>query len=286
MLLQPSVSVQSQVINGLHKIIDAIVNWAIPLAAIGSVSMALLQTIKNQTPIRNWYQRFRVRKWLRASIRGDFSESTLTRFLNGVKIQFSGEKKAREHERSLVNEVERNLISLATSGDKDAFYDLPIESLCDQIRKIVSIILDYPASHERLLRCLARGASSEDFKLLLAAEANSTDPGVQSKEAATAAYRRIAGAKSRILSQVRCSVDAIQIVIAFRWKLWLQVASMILSAVLGFITIHSKLFGTNSDATDNTSTVGSSILIGFLAGFLAPIARDLLAAIEQSPIPK
>jgi hypothetical protein len=275
MFLQSSVSVQPEVINGLHKISNAVANWALPLAAIGTVSMAFLQTIKNQTPIRDWYQRFRIRSWLRASIRGDFSKSALNRFVNGVKIQLSANKKVRDSEKTQVTELEQSLISLATSGDKDAFYDLPIDGLCDQIRKIVSVILDYPASHENLLRCLARGASSKDIDLILAAQnADSTAPDAQSKEAATREYRQIAAAKSRILSQIRCSVDAIQIVIGFRWKLWLQFASMVLSTALGCIAFNLGVI--RGWASVNWDT----ILFGVLAGFLSPIARDLVATIE------
>lgn len=280
MLLQSSVSIQGQIIEGLQQITEAIANWVVPLAAIASVAMAFLQTIKNQTPLRNWYQRFRVRLWLRSTLRRDFRESRWKRFRNRVRSRFRA-REVRCKEDSQVSDLERELISLATAGDQDAFYDLEIENLCDQIRKIVSILLDYPLSHEKLLRCLARGGDANDVMILLsAARAESKPLAAQSNDIAKHQSRQIAAAKSRVLSQVRCSVDAIQTTIGFRWKFWLQFASMMLSGVLGYIAVKQGMINAK-DSQGNLPSFWTPILIGFLAGFLAPITRDLVAAIEQ-----
>jgi len=278
MLIDNLPSIQQQILSGLGEITSTIAAWTVPLAAIGSVSMAILQTIKTQTPVRAWYQRIRLRRWLRETYRGNFSGTNLSRFLKNMKTRKSLSKEERSTENSIVNEIERKIIALATSGDFDALYDLASDAMCDQIRKIVPLVLDYPVEHELVLRCLARGASSDDIELLLTAQRTSDE------QEAKAAYRKVAAAKSRVLSQVRCSIDAIQTVIAFRWKFWLQSASMVLSAFLGALAIHlgilQALKASQSDG-QHISTFWSAVLIGFLAGFLAPIARDLVATTEQ-----
>jgi hypothetical protein len=301
---------QAQITQGLHRITEALSHWAIPIAAVGTVSMAILQSVKNQTPIRNWYQKLRLRKWLLSSIRGDYSKSWIARLKHGLNLRFPSTKdeehklkvdKLRKKQLDRLEEVEDELIALATSGDREAFYDLPIDGLCDQIRKIVSVILDYPNLHEMLLRVLARGASSSDIALLLNAQATdekgqkaptkkeATDNAQQTaavvhaaptKDEAAKAFREITAAKSRVLSQIRCSVDAMQISIGFRWKFWLQSASMVLSTVIGAVAFGLKGVRGTSGAID-WAICGRALGFGVLAGFLAPIARDLVASTEK-----
>lgn len=301
---------QTQIAQGLHTITEALSQWAIPIAAVGTVSMAILQSFKNQTPIRNWYQKVRLRKWLLSSIRGGYSKSWITRLKHGLHLRFPSKKdeKAklkveapRKEQLDRLKEVEDDLIALATSGDREAFYDLPIDGLCDQIRKVVSVILDYPNLHEELLRVLARGANSCDIALLLNAQRTdgkgqdaptkqeATDnaqqtaavvQAVPTKEEAANAFREITAAKSRVLSQIRCSVDAMQISIGFRWKFWLQSASMVLSTVIGAVAFGLKGVHGPNGAID-WDTCGRALVFGVLAGFLAPIARDLVAATEK-----
>jgi len=286
MFLDPSISVQTQITAGLKQIADAVLRWAIPLAAIGSVSMAFIQAAKNVTPIRNWFQRVRLRRWLLASIRDDYSANKFARIFEQLKMRLrkrsEGDEERLENERELLRKVEKDIICLATSGDKDAFYDLPIDGLCDQIRKIVSVILDYPKFHRELLRCLARGANLEDIATILNEQVSQVlDGATQSVKDEKEVFREFAAAKSRVLVQIRCSVDAIQTSIGFRWKFWLQLFSMILSALIGVVALNLGVLIAHEGNMSRTSNFWTSVLIGLLAGFLAPVARDLVAALEK-----
>lgn len=286
MFLEPEASVQTQIMAGLTQLTNAVERWAVPLAAIGTVSMALIQAVKNATPVRNWFQRLRLRKWLMASIRGNYGGSRSVRLFRGMKESvryFRGSERQERRERlDLLRKVEQDLISLATSGDMDAFYDLPIEGLCDQIRKIMSVVLDYPNSHELLLRCLARGVSSSDLDRVFGEyKATVLDDADQSVSDEKAAFREFAAAKGRILIQTRCSVDAIQTSIGFRWKFWLQLVSMILSAILGIVALNLGAINAGKGDLKESPELWTSLLIGLLAGFIAPVARDLVAGIEK-----
>lgn len=288
--LSNAATAPTQVTQGLETIRAALSHWALPVAAVGTVSMAILQTLKDQTPIRNWYQQVRLRKWLLASIQGNYSRSWITRLRYRLRLRFPSKKdpehkvkvdRLRKEQLELLKKVEDDLIVLATSGDREAFYDLPIDGLCDQIRKVLSVILDYPNLHEELLGVLARGANCCDIALLLRADdIDSRGLDASAKEKAAKAFREITAAKSRVLSQIRCSVDAMQIAIGFRWKLWLQSASMVLSTVIGAIAFG--LDGVRgSDGAIDWAICGRAVAFGVLAGFLAPIARDLVAATEK-----
>jgi hypothetical protein len=63
---------------------------------------------------------------------------------------------------------------------------------------------------------------------------------------------------------------------AYRWKYRLQVASLVLSAIIGVIALH-----VSGGVKDLYPTLGGTVLIALLSGFLAPVARDLVAGIEK-----
>jgi hypothetical protein len=150
--------------------------------------------------------------------------------------------------------------------------------LCAQIRNAVPVILDYPDLHDDLFCCLASEASPADIRRLLEPPPPETflKRGDQATEGDRRAIREYAAAKTRLAAQVHCSIDAIETSIAFRWKYSLQLASLFLSAFIGVIALR---LGAGPDHA--YPTVGATIMIGLLSGFLAPVARDLVAAIEN-----
>ena len=213
------------------------------IAALSTFSMAILQTSKDLLPIRRIFHQWFLKKWFKA------------------KCGSTGNPEAAEKE----------LVALATDGDKNAFYDLAIEQLCGQISAAAQIVLEYPGDHAQLLQCLAaegpkgaiehltkqRGSLRENFESLKAA-------------GATAEMQSLGDAKTRMLHQVQRSIDGFQISATYRWKLYWQLASFILSMIIAIVASHSQNFPWST-----------SIFIGLSAGFLAPVARDLQAKLQQ-----
>jgi hypothetical protein len=234
-----------EVLIGLGKISEWVKTWGGPLAAIGSVSMALIQVAKNTLPWRSDFQRKTLQAWL-----------------------------ARRNEKSS-KEAEADLIRLTTAGDDDAFYDSDIEDICSRIKSTIAVVLDYPYFHQPLLRCLASQASEDDIESILhppppdAFQIQVKDANDKEKES----IRNYASAKTRIGLEVRSAIDAIQVHISFRWKRRLQRLSVILSSILGIVALLV--------AKPTRYSIGAMLIVGLLAGFLAPVARDLVAAVEK-----
>lgn len=235
----------ADILTGLKVISNWVSDWGVPLAAIGSVSMALIQVAKNTLPWRSNFQRKALGEWL----------------------------SSRNEELSAA--AKADLIRLTTAGDDDAFYDSDIEDICTRIKSAVAVMLDYPALHEPLLRCLASPASQQDVECIL----HPPPPDVfqvQVKDAdenQKQIIRKYAAAKTRIGLEVRSGVDAIQVHISFRWKQRLQRLSVILSSILGVVSLLV--------AKPTRYSIGAMFIVGLLAGFLAPVARDLVAAVEK-----
>src|ERR1700677_2812230 len=59
---------------GLKAIRGFVADWTIPLAAIGTLSMATLQTAKNLLPMREWFQRRFLQRWIAFAV-ADFPEN-------------------------------------------------------------------------------------------------------------------------------------------------------------------------------------------------------------------
>lgn len=99
----------AQIISDFIKsVADNAMPFATAMAAIGVLSMAIIQTLKDMLPLRNIFQRRYLIKWLR---------------------QKANEAKAIEGSTPEAATAESDLIRLATAGDRKAFYDLPIEQL-------------------------------------------------------------------------------------------------------------------------------------------------------------
>src|SRR5690242_6787041 len=273
------------VTEGLQLLTHWILVIVLPLAGIGALSMALLQTAKNLLPLRLWFQRHHVERWLaqratqalafaRAAAPESASPNTPTATPTLAPAS--------------VAQAKTDLVHLATAGDADALYSLPIEQLCGQVNAATQVILDYPSLHWNLLRCLASEAQPADLALI-----NPPDPAAHAarkmllrKPAVTltdAEHNQVddyVAARNRVSHQIQRAVDALQISVSFRWKFWMQLSSILLSAALGVATllIGNAYFDMHLTPARECALI---ILTAILSGFLAPVARDLVAALEQ-----
>src|SRR5258708_4187763 len=118
-------------------------SYVTALSIIGGVAMALLQTIKDLFPVREKFQRYRLRKWMEEG-----AEEARKNFGNP---QVSATAALTD------------LVTLAVDGDDGALYDLQIEQLCGQFTAAMQIVLEFPPSHVDLLAVTASKASSLDI---------------------------------------------------------------------------------------------------------------------------
>lgn len=237
----------AQIISDFIKsVADNAMPFATAMAAIGVLSMAIIQTLKDMLPLRNIFQRRYLIKWLR---------------------QKANEAKAIEGSTPEAATAESDLIRLATAGDRKAFYDLPIEQLCGQMNAALQVVFDYPHEHKDLLHCLAAHSSPDDIRLLITPRSSAD---VKTKE------QNQIDARTRVMHQVQRALDGFQIAVGYRWKLYLQIAAFSLSYLLTVIglSLHSGI-----NAVPNNIMV--IVVTGIISGFLAPIARDLVASLQK-----
>jgi hypothetical protein len=211
------------------------------LSIIGGVSMAILQTIKDLLPVRQWFQEFYLDRWVEA-----------------------GAAEARERFKKDISatRAETDLLTLAVDGDKGAFYDLQIEQLCGQYTAAIQMVLEFPSKHLDLLAVTASKADSKDIDLVLAG------PPVPPTQ-------EFLDARNRVTHQCQRAIDALQITAGFRWKWILQIVSIVVSGSLALVAMTYKPAIVSPNFV---SVIGSAVL----AGFLAPVAKDLLAILQKA----
>jgi hypothetical protein len=219
-------------------------SYVFALSIIGGVTMALLQTIKDLFPVRQWFQRGALQEWMHEG------ETEARAKLNNPGISATN--------------AETDLLTLAVDGDAGALYDLQIEQLCGQFTAAIQIVLEFPSSHLDLLAITASKSNPGDINILLQPPANPPTP-------------QFVDARTRVTHQCQRAIDAFQISTGFRWKLCLQWASFVLSTLVAGIAILEVL-----KIKFSSSVILWAVVGGFLAGFLAPVAKDLLAVLQKA----
>ena len=180
-----------------------------------------------------------------------------------------------------VDAAELELLRLATDKDATAFYGADLDALCTRFSGAALLVLDYPKLSLELYLLLTIHAKHQDAELLLRDYKPVIPiPGLAEKqytvvELTTSAEERykITETRNRNRHQVTQSIASFQTSASAQWQRKLKLWSWGVSAGLTMIAFLM------SDVSWNQ--IGWLMLLSVTSGFLAPIARDLLAALQQ-----
>jgi hypothetical protein len=236
--------------------IGSISTWQIVgvVTAAGTIAMAMLQLVKDLTPLRREFQRWWLQGWIAAHVDA----------FNRHRQSKAADKKALPAVSA--GTAETLLIELATGGDDRAFYELAVEQMVAQMNAAVQIMLDYPKKYCDLLVVLSEGADLNDVSAVI-----SQSP--EAKARKTAPSAEYLEARTRVSHRVQRNLDAVQIALGSRWRFWMQTTAIVLSVLL--LELGVILFG--------GARLGALLLaipIGILGGYLAPVARDVVATLQ------
>jgi hypothetical protein len=188
----------------------------------------------------------------------------------GAFNQSLQQEKADDHALSDVSpeSAQTLLVELATGGDDRAFYELAIEQMVAQMNAAVQITLDYPKLYRDLLVVMSQGAALDDVIAVL----SHSPTGTRGKR--TPPQDEYLEARARVSHRIQRNLDAIQISLGSRWRFYMQLIALVLSTALLEGAILSV-----AGATVGTALIG--LVIGVVGGYLAPVSRDLVAALQS-----
>jgi hypothetical protein len=230
--------------------------------AVGLLSMAIIQVFKDLLPVRRWFQQWWVRKWLEE--KHSLVDKKEGRALIGESDQVFS-----------TGTAETQLVQLATDGDANAFYNLPIEQLCGQLNAAAQAVLENPSDYKVLLLHLGARAELSDLRTLITDTAQFRTPPTLDSAPDRSTFQAFVDARNRVGHQVQRAIDALQLSCAQRWKLWIQMIAIALSFVIALLSIQ---FFVDIHGTDKAKMVAA---ISIMGGFMAPIARDLIAGLQS-----
>jgi hypothetical protein len=219
---------------------------------IGTLSMTLLQLLKDMLPLRLWFQRAWIKRWIAEQ-------------MTSAPPPFGG----------TASYVEDDLLGLAASKRREAVYRLPVEQLCGQLNAALRAALENPDRHRALISAFANAADPEDLRIFLDPPKSLRIPG-DAPPGAREKLESYVEARNRITHQVERSIDSLQITLGGKWKFWLQSASLILSLAFVFLGI-----GMYWQTDWSRRGVFDRIAIGLFAGYVAPVVRDILGRLQQ-----
>jgi hypothetical protein len=157
--------------------------------------------------------------------------------------------------------VADDLIELSVGGEEKAFADLPPEELIVQSNAAAIIALDEADAYRRLVAVLACGSSRPDLECVFA--------GQPSNGPASPYF----DCRNRVARRIQRSLEGLRIALSWDWKFWMQVISLILTVVVVELAVAmNKLPDSNYLVAIPIAIVGS---------YLAPITRDLVAALQR-----
>lgn len=238
--------------RSLKGFVDFLLPAALTLAGVGILVMAIIQLLKDLIPTRRWLQRVWFRKYIERT-------SVSARRPTGKP-----DVSARIDDTSgLVT----SLVALAAAGDSDALFGLPIEKLTGQLSAAAQSVLDDPVTHEALLRVLAAHATESDLEEVLRPD----EPSDQK------ALKRLVDARSRVFAQIQRQLDAVQLSMGHRWTTLLKRLSVGLGAAFIFLSVWRFV----PAALSTFHGVLIWALLALVGGFVAPVARDLVAALQS-----
>jgi hypothetical protein len=287
----PSTDTTNALLTSITKYVDKIVGFALPYALVaslvGALSMALLQTIKDIFPVRSWYQKWMLRKWYidkHDKMMGMQRILKREDIINFLRYQGLAENQIDKYTKEFEDagaaisiasfeSFQDQLLSLSTDGNEDAFYDLAIEQMCGQMNACAQLAIEYPIRYSKVLSPLVASADPIDIDLLFIIQPSWLSSDNVEAKVFSPLYVE---ARNRVAHHIQRAVDAIQISFGAGWKKILQIASIIISGVIcalgiGFLDTKLELF----------PRISIAIISAIVGGFLAPVARDLVAALQK-----
>lgn len=252
----------------ISKGLDILAGRSLPLlisiAAIGVIAMAVQQAIKDLWQLARGFNRRRFDAWCLAQ---------------------GGSRETRDL-----------LVSLAVGGADNttnptrdqALFDLSIPGMTAQMAAAAKFALAFPDQTTRVLDLVVGRLGVEDVQTLVdatVAERTRTSAGAPMTPAHEARLAKADEARTRLGFIIDRRLDAFQVESTSRWEHVNKLAAFFISAILAVLAmilyIVSYSYWTPLTKGQVTTLVALVPLAALVAGFVAPVAKDLVTALQS-----
>jgi hypothetical protein len=243
-----------KIANAIQGFSNSILDYALLLAAVGTITMALLELIKAAFRIRLFFHRLMLRRWLAGTAMDEQSAA------------------ARLDE----------LLQLAIGGaaNADALYDQPTSKMLGQIQAAANVALDFPSVYSNLYDFLTVGSASKNnvsdsakWKAFSEKISAAIPREGHAREAFEQESRESAQARARLGNLVTRKLDAFQTRVEYKWARINQIFAVVLGSAIFFFTL------VNTKGLSLGTPYFTLLALSVLAGLFAPFAKDVVVAL-------
>lgn len=240
----------------IQNLADHMLEYALLLAAIGTISMAFIEVFKAALSLRKRFHRSRVTSWV-----GDSD---------------------------CLNEL--LLLAAGNPESADVLYDQPTERMMGQIQASANLALDFPDRYPRVYAFFTSRPQGPLFAAPVEGQAGADDSATWARFAVRVAKEGELGfkdqpdqsreahqARARLGNLVARRLDIFQSRTQYRWARYNQIAGFFMGAGLTAYAIMSQPQIQINDSRNIVAVAGLSLL----AGVLAPFAKDLVSALSS-----
>jgi hypothetical protein len=252
--------------NALTLVADKGIPFFAALAGVGIVSMALLQVLKDFSRAEPRFHRRQIERWFGGRTNQDPA-------------------------------ARQQLLTLAAGGNDVALYELSTPALMSQLSAASRVALAFPLEFELLLHGLAgSNAADEITTVMKAARAEKARRELRAiaeapRESETDARARqqlqedAEEARMRIAHLMERNLDALQISVSSRWELGNKWAVFVLSWLVTVGAFGVYFYVEQEGVAWSRAAVGNfaltTVATATFAAFVAPVAKDLVAALQR-----
>jgi hypothetical protein len=253
-----------------------ILGYALILAGVGTLAMALLELIKGLFKLRRIYNRWAVREWMANQHR------TLLRLPLSLMPNPS--------DSSNVVLAELELLAVGGHDFADALYDQPIEKLMGQLQAAVNVAMDFPDQYQTLYKFITSVPKS--YKQRGVGEGTASDaerwhdhvlriqqrgPTASETLGPDDTEQQAAQARTRLVNLVTRKLDAFQIETQYFWERLNQWSSVAIGIAVFYISGYAATHKPDEAIVFDPLL----LLLSVPAGVIAPFAKDLASSLSS-----
>jgi hypothetical protein len=289
-------STPAAVASTVNRFTDFLLGYVGALAAVGALSMALIEAFKKLGDSRTRFQALRWTEWMQGSAfeerlvsarpqrPGDrpqlpLSRSTaygeLLQLCTGVPLEAGiagAERLFASRGHLLINHAFKR-----ADFPEHALFALDLEHMLGSIQEAADVALSAPRETPSLYLLMTAGADPYDISEWYNRGPDSMiaipDPKLDDRKAVKEQADRF----TRLRQIVKRKLDGFQVYAGDRWANWNQTAANLMGiAALFFILLWIK-----NDDPQGSPSYGMILVLSLFGGVLSPIAKDLVTALKR-----
>jgi hypothetical protein len=287
-VLQAADSLPGGVLGAVGKLTDFLLGYAVALAAVGALAMALIEAWKKLRDSRTRYHAKRWVHWVksislahnvpdqhRAQITPVGVLTDMLQLCTGIS------REAAAAAARILDESDGALrrAGLTRADPALAVFALDLERMMGSVQDAADVALNNPSTYAALYHCLTTGADSADVQAWyreahagLESIANTEPTPEQRKQ-----VKLLADRYARLRQVVKRRLDGFQLYTSQDWTSWNQLAAN----VVGIVLLAGILVWMQVGDLAGAPGWAPILPLSLLGGILSPIAKDLVTALKR-----